>query len=254
MNCKAMRLLIHEHIDGELDPFRERALERHLDGCPACRRYAARMRETTAALRGAPRHQAPATLVYLVNSRLGLAVPHADRGWFATLQFRMIEFPFGETLRSMLLATPITVAIFLLISLLFYSPAGMENLRSLLQPGDGSAMSENLVERQYLQNLYDFTPELMSRDDIYQPRISTVPMKMFIENDFQSLGTNHLGVVASVHTDGRAQAESVSSGGRRTAMLVQNMLESSIVFPAIANGKTISTKMLLTFEKIEVKG
>lgn len=254
MNCKQSKRLIHEYIDGELESGRTLSLEQHLNECLPCRRYQGRMRETAERLRGAPGLAAPAGLDYLVNSRLGLAMPHADGGWFATLQFRMLEFPFGETLRSTVLATPITVMIFTLISLLVYSPSGMENLRSLLRHNGGSAMRANLVERQYLQNLYDFSPELLSGDDIYQPRISTASMKVFIENDFQRLETNHLGVVASVDTTGRAEVESVSTGGRRTALLVQNMLESSIVFPAIAKGKTINTKMLLTFEKVEVKG
>ena len=36
MNCVESRLLLHAHVDAELDVANSRELERHLQSCPAC--------------------------------------------------------------------------------------------------------------------------------------------------------------------------------------------------------------------------
>jgi hypothetical protein len=254
MDCRKVKSLIHAGLDQELDSGLETRLQEHLAECAACRMYRERMLECTEMARAMPPVGAPPVLLYLVNARLGIASGVLQSDWFATLQFRMLDFHPLESLRAAFLAVPITALFFILISVLVYSPQGLENLQRMMDPSRGNYFQEDLVERQYLQNLFEFSPEAMSANDIYQPRISTVPVKMFMENDFQKSQTNHLGVLTRVRPDGSTEVESISGGDKAVAQKVQNMLESSIVLPAIAKGKVIDSKVLFTFEKVEVKG
>jgi len=254
MDCDKYKILIHEHIDNELAANDELDLSGHLTRCAACRMYLARMTEARDMIRCLPAVAAPLRLTYVLNARLHFASRPPQSSWFATLQFRLLEFSMAEHLRTVFLAVPITVLFFLAISLLVYSPTGLANLQSFLGDPAGDGMAETLVERQYLQNLYDFSPERISSDQVYQPRISTVAVKMFAENDFQKLASDRLGVLTHVRSDGSAEVESISGGDTGTAIKVRNMIDSSIVFPAITNGKQVDSRVLLTFEKIEVKG
>jgi len=61
-------------------------------------------------------------------------------------------------------------------------------------------------------------------------------------------------VLTRVRPDGSTEVESISGGDPNVAQKVQTMFESSIVLPAIAGGKVIDSKVLFTFEKVEVKG
>ncbi len=254
MDCDNYKILVHEYIDGELSSADEMDLNGHLTRCAACRMYLARMTEARDMVRSLPAVSAPAGLTYTLNSRLNFAPHPLQSDWFATLQFRLLEFSMAEHLRTVFLAVPITVLFFLAISLLVYSPVGLENLQTFLDDSNGNGMAENLVERQYLENLYDFSPERISSDQVYQPRISTVSVKMFAANDFQKLKGNRLGVLTHVRSDGSAEILSISGGDQGTAVKVRNMIDSSIVFPAITKGKLVDSRVLLTFEKIEVKG
>jgi hypothetical protein len=254
MKCKHYKQLVHAHLDRELATEDELALRDHLAHCAACRMYLARMTEARDLVRSLPAIPAPARLAYALNARLNFAPHPLQSSWFATLQFRTIEFSFAEHLRTVFLAVPITLLFFIGISFLVYSPAGLQNLKTFLNDTGGNGMAENLVERQYLENLYDFSPEQLSSSEVYQPRISTVAVKMFAETDFQKLKTNRLGVLTHVRSDGSTEVESISGGDKGTAIKVRNMIESSIVFPAINKGKLVDSRVLLTFEKVEVKG
>lgn len=254
MKCKRMRGSIHEYLDQELPPGQWPGLNEHLDRCAACRNYLARMRETRDFIRRFPPVSPPAELGVMVRGRLGLGQALAESPWFAGLQFRMLDLSAPELLRSAFLATPIALVFFVAIAFLVYAPGGIQNIELLLSPAPATYVQQNLVERQYLENMYDFSPEQVSAGHVYQPRISTVSVKIFAENDFQSLRLDHLGVLARVRRDGSTQVESVTSGDRAVIERVENMLESSIMFPAIANGKIIDSTVWLTFEKVEVKG
>lgn len=254
MNCNKMKLLIHASLDNELDAGGETEIRQHLSECAACRMYRERMAECRDLAQSMPRVGAPPVLFYMVNARLGYASGLLQSNWFATLQFRMMDFNPLESLRAAFLAVPIAALFFIIIAIQVFSPQGMENLLLFMDPSHGNYIEENLVERQYLENFFEFSPEALSVREIYQPRISTVPVKMFMENDFQKLQTNRIGVLTRVRPDGSTEVESISGGDPNTARKVQNMFESSIVLPAIAGGKVIDSQVLFTFEKVEVKG
>lgn len=256
MKCTKFRRLIHAYIDGELDGPGAGRVGQHLDHCPHCRDYHARMQDTRNLIRRIPSIEAPATLTYMVHSSLGMSLAMPQSSWYSTLQFRLLEFSWMERMRAAFAAVPIAVLLFIAISLMVYSPLGIHNLQMLLDNDHASAFEQNLVERQYLANMLDFSPETLSQNRVYQPRISTIPVKLFAENDFQQMPANHLGVVAHVREDGRTELESVSSTELDVQEKVRLMLDSSIIFPAISlsDKKTIDSKVVLTFEKIVVKG
>ena len=63
MNCDDARLLIHGHLDGELDLVRDLEVERHLEECPRCAREYAALRAMRTRLKDeAFRFEAPAEL------------------------------------------------------------------------------------------------------------------------------------------------------------------------------------------------
>jgi anti-sigma factor RsiW len=66
------------YIDGELDSVEERAVERHLEGCPACRGLVADLRTLRAAAFTLDRREPPADMLRRIQSRL-TAEPPARR-------------------------------------------------------------------------------------------------------------------------------------------------------------------------------
>ncbi len=267
MNCKEVRKKIHPYLDHELEPDQRARLQMHVDNCVSCRIQLNRMAETIQTVQSMQRLEAPAALRYMITSTAGYHAAPGRSNWFSTLQFRSLEIPSLERLRTTFLALPITILLFILATILVYSPEGMRNIDYLLAGSLNTPLQTNLVERQYLQNLYDFSPEVLTSnyvcdpdhknitlENIYQPRISTVSVKMFVEKDFQKQKEDSVDVLASVHSDGSTEVESIVGGDSRVNKQIREMLDSAIVFPAIADGKLIDSKILLTFQKIEVKG
>jgi anti-sigma factor RsiW len=63
MNCVESRLLLHAHVDAELDVANSRELERHLQSCPACSAAQNSLQSLKTALRQSPlRYDAPDSL------------------------------------------------------------------------------------------------------------------------------------------------------------------------------------------------
>jgi anti-sigma factor RsiW len=63
------------YIDGELDSSEERAVERHLEGCPACRGLVADLRTLRAAAFTLDRREAPADMLARIQGRLRAEPP-----------------------------------------------------------------------------------------------------------------------------------------------------------------------------------
>jgi Putative zinc-finger len=86
MECHEARELFEEYRRHELPPDRAQAVERHLEGCPACRAFWAREEAVAAVVRALPRQVAPPTLARQVRSlgahRRGLAT-WIGRPWVA---------------------------------------------------------------------------------------------------------------------------------------------------------------------------
>jgi anti-sigma factor RsiW len=79
VNCEDARLLIHGHLDGELDLTSDLEVERHLEQCPRCAREYAALRAMRARLKDeAFRFAAPAEL----KEKIRRAVPASTRRRF----------------------------------------------------------------------------------------------------------------------------------------------------------------------------
>lgn len=71
MRCDDARILMHGHLDGELELGRALELERHLEDCPRCAPEYATLRALRSRVRdGAPRYQAPAELEERIRTAL----------------------------------------------------------------------------------------------------------------------------------------------------------------------------------------
>jgi|GEM_PF-914554 len=264
MKCKQLKPLIHAYIDHELTAFQRRSVENHLDACAACRMYASRMQEARDMARSVTRVDAPSLLTTLVRSRLGLS-DGPSSGWLSTLKFPLIEFSGIQHVSSALLATPLTLALFICAALMVYSPDGMQNMAAFLNRSSDSLGTYTMIERQNLENMYEFSPEVTTEEYICstdtmvvesksQPRITVAPVHMFAEYEFTDSRLNHLSVLTSVHSDGSMVVESISNEEKWVKDKIESMLESSIVFPALVNGRMVDSMILFTFDKIEVTG
>ena len=70
MNCEEARSLLPAYGDGELDLPHALALERHLDGCPACAAMLRQQRALSQAMRSVPYHRAPDALRARLRAQL----------------------------------------------------------------------------------------------------------------------------------------------------------------------------------------
>jgi hypothetical protein len=70
MSCREYNEAIAELLDGALDPARQRDLERHVEGCPACRALVADLKSIQAAAFTLDRLELPPHLLPAVQARL----------------------------------------------------------------------------------------------------------------------------------------------------------------------------------------
>jgi hypothetical protein len=75
MTCRDYNAAIAESLDGTLDPARQRALERHVEGCEACRALVADLRSIQAAAFTLDRHEPPGHVLERLRSRMATEVP-----------------------------------------------------------------------------------------------------------------------------------------------------------------------------------
>ena len=93
MNCDDAQILLHGHLDGELELFRALELERHLADCPRCAPEYATLRALRGRVRdGALRYEAPAELRQAVRTALDEAAARRPR---AASQKRRLNFGFA---------------------------------------------------------------------------------------------------------------------------------------------------------------
>lgn len=80
MSCSEYSESIAEWLDGTLDPVKHRALERHVEGCAACRALVADLRSIEAAAFTLERHEPPAHVLDSLRARIASeAVPTRGR-------------------------------------------------------------------------------------------------------------------------------------------------------------------------------
>jgi anti-sigma factor RsiW len=83
MSCREYSDAIAEFVDGTLDPARQRALERHVEGCEACRALLADLKSIQAGAFTLDRHEVPRHVFATVQARVAAEPPARGRvlGW-----------------------------------------------------------------------------------------------------------------------------------------------------------------------------
>jgi anti-sigma factor RsiW len=91
MTCQDFSDAIAEFVDGSLDPAAQRDLERHVEGCPACRALVADLKSIQAAAFTLDRVELPPHLLPALHARLA-EEPAPTRG-------RLVAFPASRAAR-----------------------------------------------------------------------------------------------------------------------------------------------------------
>ena len=82
MNCDDARLLIHGHLDAELDLVRDLEVERHIEECPRCAREYAALRALRTRLKDeALRFEAPVELKERIRRAIPASQPSRAKGY-----------------------------------------------------------------------------------------------------------------------------------------------------------------------------
>jgi hypothetical protein len=97
MSCHDYRDAIAEFVDGALDPARQRDLERHVEGCPACRALVADLKSIQAAAFTLDRYELPPHILPNLQARLNEEPMPEARG-------RLLAFPSSRPARMVWLA------------------------------------------------------------------------------------------------------------------------------------------------------
>src|SRR5918995_4148198 len=80
MSCADYNDSIADFVDGTLDPARQRALERHVEGCAACRALVADLRTIEAAAFTLERHEPPPHVLPSLRSQIASEAVPSVRG------------------------------------------------------------------------------------------------------------------------------------------------------------------------------
>lgn len=129
MSCDDYREAIAEFVDGALDSARQRDLERHVEGCPACRALVADVKTIQAAAFTLDRVELPPHLLAAVRARLAEEPRPSERG-------RLLGFPASRGARTAWFAAA--------AALLVITTAGVLSLLRPLEPhANGEAVAES---------------------------------------------------------------------------------------------------------------
>src|SRR5918994_1311699 len=126
MNCSDYSDAIAEFIDGALDPAKQRALERHVEGCEACRALVADLRSIQAAAFTLDRHEPPRHVLESLRAQLATEAVPTARG-------RLLHWPTSRAAWAGWAAAA---------ALIIATTAGIYPLRQPSDPHDDQAAEE----------------------------------------------------------------------------------------------------------------
>jgi hypothetical protein len=127
MSCHDYRDAIAELVDGALDPATQRELERHVEGCPACRALVADLKTIQAAAFTLDRVELPPHLLPALRARLADEPLPSARG-------RVFAFPVSRAARAAWLAAA--------AALLVITTAGIMSLTRPAEPHRDQAVAQ----------------------------------------------------------------------------------------------------------------
>ncbi len=224
LNCTQATGLLSPYLDGVVSGTEMRALQEHLDGCPACMREYKELRQTQQLLMSVGRIKEPADL----GLRLRLAISH-EAATSRRPRYEALRVRLENTVQAFMVpATAGLVCAVLIFGLV---------TAILAMPGQLQA-----------NNQQDVPLVLNTGPELQQSVFGTT---------LSSMNADSLVIEAYVDKNGRVQDYRIlSDSGESQELLpqVKRMLIFTTFRPAMSMGRPISSRAVLSFSRISVRG
>jgi hypothetical protein len=223
MKCTEAKRLLSPYLDGAVTGNEMRGLQEHLDSCGACNREYTSLRQTQQLLVSVGRPQAPADLGLKLRLAISREVAEARRPRFEGLRVR-VENTLDAFMVPATAGLMCAVLIFGLVTAI------------LAMPGQLQANNEDVPL------VLNTGPEL--QQSVFGTTLS-------------SINTESLVIEAYVDSHGRVEDYKIlSDPGESQELLpqVKRMLIFTTFRPAMSMGRPISSRAVLSFSRISVRG
>jgi hypothetical protein len=222
MKCSDTKRLMSSYLDGAVARNQMTHISQHLQGCPECAALFASMQQTQSLVGSLGRKAAPPDLTLKLRVALSQEMANSRRSRWEGLRVRW-ENAFNATMVPATAGLVTTLIIFgVLISFLYY-------------PAQVRASND--------------VPTML-----YTPaQLRSTPFELSIGG----VNADSLIVEAYVGADGRVQDYRILSGPEDEAEILpqlKNMLIFTTFEPATAFGQPTSSRVILTFSKVQVRG
>jgi Putative zinc-finger len=222
MKCSDTKRLMSYYLDGAVARNQMTHISQHLQGCPECAALFASMQQTQSLVGSLGRKAAPPDLTLKLRVALSQEMANSRRSRWEGLRVRW-ENAFNATMVPATAGLVTTLIIFgVLISFLYY-------------PAQVRASND--------------VPTML-----YTPaQLRSTPFELSIGG----VNADSLIVEAYVGADGRVQDYRILSGPEDEAEILpqlKNMLIFTTFEPATAFGQPTSSRVILTFSKVQVRG
>jgi anti-sigma factor RsiW len=223
MQCTEAKGLLSPYLDGAVTGTEMRALQAHLDGCDACMREYKLLRQTQQLLVSVGRVKEPADLGLKLRLAISREAAEAGRPRYEAFRVRL-----ENTLNAFMV--PATAG--LVCALLIFGLV----TAILAMPGQLQANNEDVPL------VLNTGPEL--QQSVFGTTLS-------------SMNTDSLVIEAYVDRNGRVQDYKILSDPGESQQLlpqVKRMLIFTTFRPAMSMGRPISSRAVLSFSRISVRG
>jgi hypothetical protein len=223
LNCGEAKELLSPYLDGAVTGAEMQALQKHLDRCAPCMREYKSLRQTQKLLMSVGRVKEPADLGLKLRLAISREAAETQRPPFEGLRMRL-----ENTLNAFMVPATAGLACALLIF-------GMVTA-ILAMPGEVQA------------NNQDVPTVLTTGPELQQSVFGTT---------LSSMNTDSLVIEAYVDRNGRVQDYKIlSDPGESQELLpqVKRMLIFTTFRPAMSMGRPISSRAVLSFSRISVRG
>lgn len=257
MKCSDAAKGLSPLADDELGVTEAAQIVEHLGTCASCRSELDRLRVLRKALEGLPAVEVPPFLRHLVDLRI--AARERSR-WTAcirdALQYRWSRIRTTETSWYLIraLGTVVSFLFFFFISEMtgpqYFRPVPNDSQRQFLQPGYTYQVGQGVLRSLgYTQ----FDPNSRPNSRV-EPGINDLYLLSFGESASKKVEEDSFSVVTVVDRSGAARIRSVIKYPADTELLsdFSSMLQSARCRPASQNGRTVDSRMILTFSQISV--
>ena len=223
MNCSSTRRLLSPYLDGAVTGNQMRAVQQHLENCPSCLYEYRSLRHTQQLLMSVGRVKEPADLGLKLRLAISREAATSRQPRFEGLRMRL-----ENTLRAFMVPATAGLACAVLIFGLVTA--------ILAIPGEVQANNQDV-------------PLVLNTGPELQQSVFGLSLS--------SMNTDSLVIEASVDKNGRVQDYKIlSEPGESQELLpqVKRMLIFTTFRPAMSMGRPISSKAVLSFSRVSVRG